>query len=77
MDFFALLAQLDIGKASFLALVALFFWHGREMVRTLKSIERSNHEVQIYMRESTRILRELTGVLKRKNIEIREITEVK
>ncbi len=72
MDFFNLLAQLDIGKASFLALIALVFWQGRQMVSALSRIEAHMRESAVYMRQAAHTNREVVAVLRRKGIEIRE-----
>ena len=71
-DFFHLLANLDIGKASFLALVALVFWLGRESVAILRRMERHVAETKEVIRRNTSALENLTGVLRRKGIEIRK-----
>ncbi len=76
MDFFNLLAQLDIGKASFLALIALVFWQGRQMVAALQRIEAHMRESAVYMRQAAHLNREVVAVLRRKGIEIRDREEV-
>jgi len=71
VELLRLLSELDIGRAAFVALVALVFWLGRDMLRTLRAIERHNAEAAVYMRQTARVMQELTGLLRRRGIELR------
>ncbi|WP_293174512.1 hypothetical protein [Oceanithermus sp.] len=76
-DFFHLLAELDIGRASFIALVALVFWLGREMVKVLRRIEQHVARGNLIQQQTRDALDEFVGVLRRRGIEIRTKEEVK
>jgi len=75
-DFFRLLAELDIGHASFIALIALVFWLGREMVKALKQIEHHVAQSNLLLEQTKEVLGEVTGFLQRKGIEVRSVNEV-
>ena len=75
-DFFQLLAQLDIGKASFLAFTLLVIWREREAVKTMREIRDHVISTGDLIRRNTRVMEEFVGVLKRKDIEIRKREEV-
>jgi len=77
IDFFHLLAELDIGRASFIALVALVFWLGREMVKALRRIENHVARSNLLLEQTKEVLGEVTGFLQRKGIEIRTLDEVR
>jgi len=76
-DFLHLLAELDIGRASFIALVALVFWIVREMVGVLRRIEQHVARGNLIQQQTRDALDELVGVLRRRGIEIRTKEEVK
>jgi len=76
-DFFHLLAELDIGRASFIALVALVFWLGREMIGILRRIEQHVARENVILEQARDVMEEFVGVLRRRGIEIRTKEEVK
>jgi len=71
-DFFQLLANLDIGKASFLVLALLVVWREREAVKTMREIQRHVAESKYLIRRNTEVLETFTGILRRKGIELRK-----
>ncbi|WP_457638435.1 hypothetical protein [Oceanithermus sp.] len=76
-DFLHLLAELDIGRASFIALVAMVFWLGREMIGILRRIEQHVARGNMVLEQTRDALDEFAGVLRRRGIEIRRKDEVK
>ena len=76
-DFLHLLAELDIGRASFIALVALVFWLGREMIGILRRIEQHVARENVILEQARDVMEEFVGVLRRHGIEIRTKEEVK
>ncbi len=77
-DFLQLLANLDIGKASFLVLTLLVIWREREAVKALREIQRHVAETKYLIADTKNLIRKNTsaletfaGVLRRKGIELR------
>jgi len=76
-NFLRLLADLDIGRASFIALVALVFWLGREMIGILRRIEQHVARENVILEQARDVMEEFVGVLRRRGIEIRTKEGVK